>query len=390
MAWVGRRLNVRRISLSCLVWVLVLLGAFCVNAVPAMALQSSSVSAFPARCTVAPADAECPDCLRFSPVVMLGRGPGEGFLEDRGTITDVVRDTSGNLWVGQRHRIKVFDSNGRYLRTVGRAGEGPGEYVFAQPRLVDTSGNIHVVDVRQFRVTVVSPGGEVVDTWRLPFPPRYWVLFADGDRLFGAFWDSSPERVGLPLHVLSSDGTVLHSFGAPDKGVVSRDDADLRVGVDPQGNLYSAAIEEYRIDIWTQDGQKVSRITGPQLNPDDHPDTDTLDPEWRPLNKIASITGLNNGIVAVVARFRRDDWRENSEMRTSPSGRVSRVPRSLDFSNWYYSTIDVIDVGRCTVIASGEYDGFLTRFLSDDQVVELTKTELGEARLKIVSVEGLP
>src|SRR6266542_1092390 len=52
-----------------------------------------------------------------------GEGP-DGFSDIRG----IVVDRKGNLWVLEfsTQDIRVFDPSGKYLRTIGRKGKGPG------------------------------------------------------------------------------------------------------------------------------------------------------------------------------------------------------------------------------------------------------------------------
>jgi hypothetical protein len=47
-----------------------------------------------------------------------------------GQISDVVVDEAGSLYVLDRRNdhVKVFDASGKYLRTIGRRGQGPGEF----------------------------------------------------------------------------------------------------------------------------------------------------------------------------------------------------------------------------------------------------------------------
>lgn len=72
----------------------------------------------------------------FEEVVQLG---GEGYVlpTARGGV-----DRDGKIWLGQyRDMVKVFTDSGRLVRTVGRRGEGPGEFVLPN----------HVVLVHQLR-----------------------------------------------------------------------------------------------------------------------------------------------------------------------------------------------------------------------------------------------
>ena len=45
---------------------------------------------------------------------------------------DIACDNEGNVYVLERSEsvVKVFDKSGKYLRTIGRRGQGPGEFNF--------------------------------------------------------------------------------------------------------------------------------------------------------------------------------------------------------------------------------------------------------------------
>jgi hypothetical protein len=66
-------------------------------------------------------------------------------------IKDIDADTAGNIYVvdADNFRIQVFDPSGRYIRTVGRKGQGPGE--FQRPdgiALDEARGRMLVIDRR--------------------------------------------------------------------------------------------------------------------------------------------------------------------------------------------------------------------------------------------------
>ncbi len=65
--------------------------------------------------------------------------------------------------------LRVFDTKGEYVRTIGRAGEGPGE--FGEPAFPFITGDTLVIwDARLRRVTLFSLAGEVLDVVSLKPP----------------------------------------------------------------------------------------------------------------------------------------------------------------------------------------------------------------------------
>lgn len=67
-------------------------------------------------------------------------------------VVDIDCDNAGNIYVvdADNFRIQVFDQSGRYIRTVGRRGQGPGE--FQGPRSI-------CLDEAAGRIAIIERGG---------------------------------------------------------------------------------------------------------------------------------------------------------------------------------------------------------------------------------------
>jgi len=76
----------------------------------------------------------------------------------------VVVDKNGNVYVSDfgRHQVKVFDKNGKYLRTLGRRGNGPTDILNPADLTMDTRGNLVISDQANMRVQVLSPEGKYI------------------------------------------------------------------------------------------------------------------------------------------------------------------------------------------------------------------------------------
>jgi len=72
--------------------------------------------------------------------------------------TGVAVDQDGNLYVcdTMNNRIEIFDADGKFVSTFGKAGDGPG--YFARPKgvAIDSDGHIWVADGQQDRVQVFN------------------------------------------------------------------------------------------------------------------------------------------------------------------------------------------------------------------------------------------
>ena len=78
--------------------------------------------------------------------------------------TNVAVDQDGNLFVSDtwNDRVQVFDADGNFIRTFGKAGDGPG--YFARPKgiAIDGDGHVWIADSVQDRVQVFTPEGQLL------------------------------------------------------------------------------------------------------------------------------------------------------------------------------------------------------------------------------------
>ena len=81
--------------------------------------------------------------------------------------TGVAVDQDGNLYVCDtlNNRIEIFDADGKFVSTFGKAGDGPG--YFARPKgvAIDSDGHIWVADGRQDRVQVFNQQTQLLITF---------------------------------------------------------------------------------------------------------------------------------------------------------------------------------------------------------------------------------
>ncbi|UCE21707.1 MAG: 6-bladed beta-propeller, partial [Candidatus Aminicenantes bacterium] len=63
-------------------------------------------------------------------------------------IGDIAVDSQNNIYVldGGNYRIQKFDKDGNYLQTIGRKGQGPGEFMMPFNIFLDELDNIYVME----------------------------------------------------------------------------------------------------------------------------------------------------------------------------------------------------------------------------------------------------
>ncbi|HEY6446432.1 MAG TPA: SMP-30/gluconolactonase/LRE family protein [Acidobacteriaceae bacterium] len=99
----------------------------------------------------------------------LGTGGKNHYLTSNGDFAapqGVAVDKDGNVYVTDtlNDRVEIFDADGEFISTFGKAGDGPG--AFARPKgiAVDGDGHIWVADEMQDRLQVFNKEGQLL-TW---------------------------------------------------------------------------------------------------------------------------------------------------------------------------------------------------------------------------------
>jgi DNA-binding beta-propeller fold protein YncE len=97
----------------------------------------------------------------------IGTGGKNHFLTspgDFGAPQGVAVDSDGNVYVTDtlNNRVEIFDADGNFISTFGKAGDGPG--YFARPKgiAVDSDGHIWVADEMQDRLQVFNKEGQLL------------------------------------------------------------------------------------------------------------------------------------------------------------------------------------------------------------------------------------
>ncbi len=110
--------------------------------------------------------------------VRIGRSDGamEYLL---GRVSEVMVTASGLIWVadGSVPVIRVFDTDGNYVRDVGREGEGPGEYQRIGGMQAAPGDRVAVYDPRSFKINLYEADGEFVEAHSV-------MIGANGTRVF--------------------------------------------------------------------------------------------------------------------------------------------------------------------------------------------------------------
>ena len=84
-----------------------------------------------------------------------------------GSVADIAVSESGDIYVWDRiaPAIRVYNAAGKYVRTIGARGGGPGEYVAGAGLALARNGNLLLWDPGNARINVYRGTGEFVTSW---------------------------------------------------------------------------------------------------------------------------------------------------------------------------------------------------------------------------------
>ena len=360
------------------------LGAMALALFAACAPEDSAPRSFAEGCILNTA-AVCDDCLELEHEFRVGSVDGPGFLAG-GEGGRIVRDGSGQYWLGQREHMNVYGPGGEFIRTVGREGEGPMEFQRAHPFHADAAGNVHVRDPLNLRVTIISPEFALVD--ERPHSGRQindMIAIDDGNHYVMQTWDLDPANPGQPIHVI--DGReVISSFGeeyGPGDDISDFNPLETRyLAATSDGTIMVARQREYRIEAWSRAGRLLGSLAGPDLGNTPF-ESGRITPENPYPNVLRSIHVDASGRVWVFLALRRPDWVENSE--EGPQGGL--MPLDMNPLNWLQSRVDVIDVETCTLLASRTQDALFLGIVEDGLVADGEVSPEGAPLINISRIE---
>ena len=81
----------------------------------------------------------------------------------------IINDKYNNIYLLENKslEIKKYDKNGRYIKNIGRAGEGPGEFKHIKSILINEKDQLIVIDQILSRLTIFSLDGKYVTSHNL-------------------------------------------------------------------------------------------------------------------------------------------------------------------------------------------------------------------------------
>ena len=87
-----------------------------------------------------------------------------------GDVADVALGRDGSIYVFDRQVpiVRQYDAIGKFIRSIGRRGAGPGEYRSTSGIATMKDGRLLLWDTGGWRINVYSPAGEALTQWLTP------------------------------------------------------------------------------------------------------------------------------------------------------------------------------------------------------------------------------
>jgi hypothetical protein len=307
-----------------------------------------------------------------------------------GVINDVLVDARDNVYLLdlQLSEVRVFNIDGEYVRTIGREGEGPGEFRYPTSMLFLPDGKLGVIQPSASRLILFDAEGNPAGDLRIQPPDGKGFFRLEGGRLAGdqlamryqlgdkkkgswstrnrlAFFDMT----GSQQSVLIEAATKMNYISAR---FVERDwnSFDRCWTASPDGRVFArTGFADYEIRVWGPDGE-LDRVIHREYPPHRRSAEDINKIKDRWTRRFRWLPSLSFGI--------EDNWAPIHELHAQKDGtlwvRTSRGWR--DRGGGVMAIFDVFDrEGRFVqeVSLRGEFDpdndGL---FLADEYVILVT------------------
>jgi hypothetical protein len=220
----------------------------------------------------------------------------------------------------------------------------------------------------------MSTEGEVYET--SPFLVNGPEVFVLGDgRVLANDVIRTPDRVGLPAHILGSDGRPSLSFGNDSESPQGYQfgGSYRRVSLSGGDKIWVAPVGDYRLELWDSAGVHLRTLV--REAPWFHPwlrDTPGQPFRERPNTKILSVHQDHRGMVWVFARIPDRNWQSGVEYPA--------------YEHVYDVIVEVIDLSSGELITSQRFEApehFFFGFFTEGLVSSSSVNELGVEQIHI-------
>lgn len=179
---------------------------------------------------------------------------------------DIDADPDGNVYILDMKDalIKKYDSDGLFIRNIGRKGKGPGEFDRPIQMEIDSSSRIIVADPYQRRFEFLSRDGNHIRSVRMGPYVSSLCCGKEGLILVGYGWYESDGNQEYRIGRLDEETGEIEDLFAQKQYWPARLQNDrlrydfpyfVRVAIDSQNRIFAGVATDYEIHVLVLDGE---------------------------------------------------------------------------------------------------------------------------------------
>ncbi|MEO6750771.1 MAG: peptidyl-alpha-hydroxyglycine alpha-amidating lyase family protein [Opitutus sp.] len=170
--------------------------------------------------------------------------------------TDVAFGKNGEIFVSDGYansRIVKFDRSGNFIKSWGKYGGGPGEFILPHSIIVDRQERVFVADRENMRIQIFNTEGEFLKEWKNVGYP-YGLFLTPDQRVWMA--DGGFDRIVQ----LDDNGAIIGAIGQPGHAPGQFAWAHF-IAVNSDGKLFVADVLNWRFQVF-EPVPSTGRISG--------------------------------------------------------------------------------------------------------------------------------
>jgi hypothetical protein len=301
--------------------------------------------------------ASAPSVLDLKELWRVGGDEEEEYLF--GVLTQIASDEEGNIYLldAQLNQVLVFSPDGEYLKSIGREGEGPGEFRRPSDMFVTVDGNVAVIQRMPGKVILLTADGDPAGTFNVPQPEDGGMQMFSGGAPTDAgavLWisrfarkEASFETVAM-LVAIDKEGNQTASYAEKrdtrDLAKLVLDEKKMFMGAlvwnaSEDGRVYTSEdFDAYHINVWNADGT-LDRV---------------IEREYTHRQRSEEEIEIFTPRVMI----RRGNQVQSPEVKTSETDRdVQQIFPRADGSIWVLSSHGAFDASDGEIAAVDVFDG---------------------------------
>lgn len=314
----------------------------------------------------------------------------------------MARDSKGRVILAfdgaPGNHLLLYGPSGAFIQTVGRGGAGPGEYRAAMYVSFGPGDTAYVFDVRNARVTILSPAMTYIRS--APIPP--WI-FSTAVTKAGTIAISSgipdAERVGKAFHTFDRVGNQLKSFGFTDATVISGRGALAIswIAASADGGFWaSTQSRDFVVSKWTDDGQMLLRLNRQSsLVPKTDEPKVWFTKSRPPSPYVRSLAEDSDGRIWVEIVAPDPNWQRGVSFDGNARGELATLAQVNDYDKAFDTVIEIIDPVSRSVVARQRFDECFSLLLGQNRIAKSILQDDGSFRVEVYQlhlegIEGRP